>query len=96
MRMTLWLVLAAGLWAQSDGAMTVTPHKVSVNTRDGVFYVTAAGDTEDQLAIVQSSAGFRNGTIELELSGAPGAGAPRRRAWLCGRGVPHRPGGDAL
>ncbi len=75
MRMTLLLVLATGLWAQPDSAGKVTPHKVSVTTRNGAFYVTAAGETEDQLAIVQGSAGFRNGTIELELSGAPGAGA---------------------
>lgn len=75
MRMTLLLVLATGLWAQPDSAVKVTPHKVSVTTRNGAFYVTAAGETEDQLAIVQGSAGFRNGTIELELSGAPGAGA---------------------
>ena len=67
----LLLVLAA----QATPPVEVKAHKVTVEKRDGIVYVTPAGSAEDQLAIVQGSAGFQNGTIELELSGKPGANA---------------------
>lgn len=74
---TVSLILAAGLLAQ--GSPTLPPlkaHKVKVEQRDGVAYVTpGAGDDEDRLALLAGSENFQNGSIELELSGKPGAGA---------------------
>src|ERR1700754_4116662 len=69
----LWL-FAVGSWGQAR-PMEVWPHKVNVEMREGVFYVTPAGGSEDQLAVLSDSAGFQNGSIELELSGQPAVAA---------------------
>jgi hypothetical protein len=74
-RFPLLLILAAASWGQSATSTAVKANNVTVEQRDGVFYVTPAGGTEDQLAILKDSAGFQNGTIALEMSGEPGAGS---------------------
>jgi hypothetical protein len=74
-RITLFAVLASFcLLAQTP---KLRAHKVTVEQKEGVAYVTPAseGEDEDRLALVAGSETFRNGTIELEVSGKPGAGA---------------------
>ena len=79
-RISIILVFAVGLAGQPlkvDRANQVKAHKVTVENREGVFYVTpaGAGEDEDRLGLVQGSESFKNGTIELEISGKPGADA---------------------
>lgn len=74
--MTL-IMLSMMLAAQAGANLELKAHKVKVEKRDGVVHVTpaAAGEDEDRLAIIEGTSDFRNGTIELELAGQPGAGA---------------------
>jgi hypothetical protein len=60
------------------GPFEVKPHKVKVDAKGGgEFHVTPAaeGEDEDRLGMIVGSEKFRNGTIEMEVSGRPGAGA---------------------
>ena len=67
------VVVAGGLWAQAG--FSLKPHKVTVEQREGVAYVKASGGDPDQFGLVAGSENFKNGVIELELSGKPSVGA---------------------
>lgn len=79
-RISLVFAFAAGSVALAQewkGPFTVKAHKVTVENKGGEFHVTpsSAGEDEDRLGLLAGTEAFRNGTIEMEVSGKPSASA---------------------
>jgi hypothetical protein len=77
MKSITFLILAAAAWGQTADKLELHGARAEATTYRGktAVHLTAASPDRDSLAIISGSE-FQDGTIEMDVAGAPASGAP--------------------